>query len=116
MIKTNHRDSKRGAGHDRFPGNLVRVTGFYDMRFLLRQDFFDRIQVKQSAITRRSRDKRRTDQKRFTFGRFDSFGFFSGHNQQMLVPERIRVFAFLLYVALHPSAERGIELSEIADL
>jgi hypothetical protein len=116
MIETNHGDSKRLAGHNRFPGDLVRVTRFDDMRFLLCQDFFDRIQVKQSAITRRSGDKWRTDQKRFAFGRFDPFGFFSGHNQQVLVPERIRVFAFLLYVTLHPSAERGIKLGEIADL
>ena len=65
MVEANHWDAKRFTRDDGFPGELVRVARFDDIRFLPFQDFFDCIQVKKSPVTGCSGNERGPDQERF---------------------------------------------------
>ena len=61
VIKRDHRNSQRPAGSDRFPCDLIRIARFDDVRALALQDFLDRAQIQQRAITRSAREQRRVD-------------------------------------------------------
>src|SRR5580692_1969113 len=116
MVKADDRNAQRLTRDDGFPGNLVWVARFNDIRFFSGQNFFHGVQVEEGPVAGSSGNKRRSDQECFASWRLDFFRPLTWDDQQMLMAQGVSVLSLFLDVTLHTTAERGIKLRQIADL
>ena len=118
MIKTNDRNPERASGCNRFPCDLIRIARFDDVGTFAFQNFFDRAQIQQRAITRRAREQRRVNRIDARSAICDQLRFWPRNDEHMLITRRVilDVRDLLVHITLHPAAQRRIELSEIANL
>src|SRR5664279_319269 len=118
MIKSDDWDSQRSAQRNCFPAHLIWIAGFDDIGPLALDDFAHCAQIKKGTVTRRAGNQRRMDRvdTRTPFG--DHFRFRAGYDEDVFVVRRVLldVVDLLVDVALHASAQRRVELSDVADL
>ena len=116
MVKPDHRNAERIPRGQRLPGHLVRVARLNDVGLFLLQDSLDGLEVDQSAVARPARHQWGAD--RVNAGRSidGAFRLGSRDDQDMLVAGVVaQVICFLGEVALHPAANRGVKLGQVAD-
>lgn len=117
VIKADHRHPCACPKRDCLPPNLVRVARLDDVWLFALQHLTDRTQIQERAIPRRARNQWGPDCVSAAAFVPCPPRFFPRNDENVfVVPLLANVIRLLLHIPFHASAERRIELGQVANL